>query len=187
MPQINQTMGEISKTLGPTAQIFSAIGTGVQGFNQSRAADAEGRYLQQTYQMNADLARMQAEDAIDRGKTAVRDLKKQTKRLIGAQRAALAAQGIEVGDGSALDVQMDTAGQSAEDQLRIKNNAWREAYGYKTQAVNYESQGNFARLAGRNKSRNTIMTTGLAIAKDLSYSAYINKNKYVPRYGGYDE
>lgn len=183
MPSMNKTMGQIGSALEPMAGIFSAIGTGVSGYNQARASAAEGAYYKQIYDANANLMNIQAADAIERGEKAATEHKKATKRLIGAQRAAMAAQGIDIDDGSALDVQMDTAGLGAMDALEIKNNAWREAWGYKVQAANYTSQGVYADLTAKNKSRNTILTTGLGIAKDLSYSAYLKKTKTVPTYG----
>lgn len=176
MPQANSTMG-------PLAEIFNAIGTGVQGFNQARASSAEGAYQKQIYDSNAQIAEIQAQDAIDRGNKDAKELKKQGKRLIGAQRAALAAQGIEVNDADALALQMDTAGSTAQDALKIKNNAWREAWGFRVQGANYRSQGELANLAAKNKSRNTILTTGLNITKDLSYATYLKKTKDVPKYG----
>ena len=177
-------MPQLNSTIGPIAEVFSAVGTGIQGFNQSRAYSAEGAYQKQIYDSNAQIADIQAADAIDRGNRDASALKKQTKRLIGSQRAALAAQGIEVNDADALALQMDTAGQGAQDALKIKNNAWMEAWGYKVQSANYTSQGNFANLAAQNKSRNTILTTGLNIANDFASFNASTPTKTVPKYNG---
>lgn len=60
----------------------------------------------------------------------------ETKRLQGRQRAVLAANGILVDDGSALDITSDTAALGKLDQLTIKSNVAREAAGYTAQANN---------------------------------------------------
>ncbi len=130
-------------------------------FEQSEAAKQQGEYQRRAYEMNARIAGEAAEDAILRGDKAAQAHKGKVKSLIGSQRAALAAQGIDVGSGSALDIQVDSAGLGAMDELTIKNNAWREAYGLRTQAVQSLSQARYAESAASNTSRNTLLTGGL--------------------------
>lgn len=132
---------------------------------QATAAERQGAYEQAVYNTDAQLAEQQAADAIARGKEAETRQRQATRGLIGSQRAALAAQGIEVDSGSALDVQADTAAMGELDALTIRNNAAREAYGYKVQALNYRQQGQLAALSGknqaaalRNESYSTLLT-----------------------------
>ncbi len=183
MPQFNGAIASINEM----SPVLSAIGTGLGGITQARATNAEGQYYKQVADQNAQLATINAEDAVIRGDKNAKNLKQQAKRLIGAQRAAIGAQGIEVNADDALDLQMDTAGQAELDAREIKNNAWREAWGYKVQAANYTSQGKFAELSAKNKSRNTILTTGLQITNDLNYGQYLRKTKTTPKYAGYTE
>lgn len=132
---------------------------------QATAAERQGAYEQGVYNVDAQLADQQAADAIARGKEAETRQRQATRGLIGAQRATLAAQGIDVSTGSALDVQADTAALGELDALTIRNNAAREAFGYRVQAMDYRNQGAMAALAGknqaaalRNQSYSTLLT-----------------------------
>lgn len=151
--------------MGVTGALFAAqtVLTGVSTYSQSRGIKAQGEYQAQQAAQNANLATLQSEDAITRGKRDVSAHKQQVRKLIGSQRAALAAQGVDVNYGSALDVQEDTAALGALDELTISNNAWRESFGYRVQATDYGFQGQFAKLAARNEARNTLLTGGAQI------------------------
>jgi hypothetical protein len=143
--------------------VGTAIIQGVQGYRQARANRQESQYLEAQYQTNARLANMQAEDAIARGEKNSANIKTQTKKLIGAQRARLAAQGLDLSEDDALAIQQESAAMGAEDAQTIKNNAWQEAWGYRVQAQDYTNKGVFARIQGKNKANSTILTSGLGI------------------------
>lgn len=130
-------------------------------YAQSSAIESEGNYQKSISDINSRFADINAEDAIKRGDKEAIELKKQAKRMIGTQRVNLATQGIDIESGSALDVQEDTAGQAELDAITIRNNAWKEAWGYKVQSLNYSIEGEFAKLSAKNKSRNTLLTGGV--------------------------
>ena len=104
----------------------------------------------ETAQRNAEAQRAQAAiiekaagEAEDIGKVKEIQALQAKKQLIGRQRAVLAANGVDVNEGSAVDIQVDTAGIGKLDELTIRSNAAREALGYRYQAYN-------ARVAGEN-------------------------------------
>lgn len=135
-----------------------------QGYVQKEAYKAKGDYEQAMGEINARRAEFQAEDSIKRGERDAAKVKKEGKRLRGAQRAAMAAQGIEVNDGSALAIQEDTAALAAEDATTVKNNAWREAWGFKVQASDYRAAGRMAKMAARREGRTSFLTGGMQAA-----------------------
>jgi hypothetical protein len=143
---------------GSFASGVSQIGS---AYSQSKAYEIQGNYQSQMSRINAQIADVQAEDAIDRGKKAVSDHKKAVKGLIGEQRANLATQGLDLADGSALDVQTTTATLGALDELTIKNNAAREAFGYKEAAISGNASANFAQIIGNSQANATLLTGGL--------------------------
>jgi hypothetical protein len=145
-------------------------------YQQSESLKAQGEFQQQQAEMNGRLAEMRGADALERGNRAAVEHGQKARRLIGSQRAALAAQGINIDDGSAFDVQQDAYEMSAEDQMTIRNNAWREAWGFKVEAQQSRMQGRMAALAADNASRNTILT-GLAGAASSGASYYGNSQK----------
>lgn len=137
---------------------------------------AEGEAQQSMYRINQRFAELQAEDAIRRGKKEEQAHRKQTGALIGAQRAALAAQGIEVDSGSALAIQEDTAALSEDDARTIRMNAYREAYGYKSQALSTGVEANFARIGTNARANNSIISGGMS-AINTGVQGYMNWKK----------
>ena len=147
--------------LSASASLSTGISAYGNAYAQSSAQQTQAEYQRQQYETNARLAEMSSKDAIKRGDEDAAKYKSKIKQTIGAQRAAMAAQGIEVDSGSALEIQEDTAAIGAEDMVTIKNNAWREAWGYRVQANNSYGEGAMAYMAGMNKSRNTLITGGI--------------------------
>lgn len=125
---------------------LSGIG---EGLAQGKALRAQGEYQARMLELNAKLAEFQAHDSIRRGEVAAGDYQKRVSQIMGAQRVAYAAQGIQLGEGSAAEVATDTAEQAARDVVTIRTNAWREAWGYKVQAQDYRGQARYTRIASR--------------------------------------
>ena len=131
------------------------------GFNQYQAQKAQGEYQKQMFDLNAKLAELNSQDAIRRGDQTASTLRRENKKLMGSQRAALAAQGIDIDSGSALDIQNETADLGYMDQITAKNNAWREAWGYKVESNNSLAQGNLAKSAANFSAYTSLATGGL--------------------------
>lgn len=132
---------------------------------QAESQKNEAKYQEKMFELNARMANQQAEDAIKRGDKEAQAHKQKVKGLIGSQRAAMAAQGLDLSDGSALEIQQDTAELGAQDALNIKNNAWREAWGYRVQAADMTGRGRMTAMAGQNNYRNTLIAGGLQAAR----------------------
>jgi len=97
---------------------------------------------------NAQVAELQGKDALDRGAEEESRFRSVVKGAIGAQRAGFAAANIDVGFGSAVDVQADAAMLGELDALTIRTNAAREAWGYKVTAIDLRKRGEIARKEG---------------------------------------
>ena len=149
------------------------LGAG-SAYSSVRAQKMESDYKRSQLDLNRQMADISAKDAIDRGEREALALRGRTKRLIGSQRAALAAQGINIESGSAAEVQADTAALGAVDELTIRNNAYREAFGYKAQAISYGGQGAFTGIASNFAQRSTILTAGAQFGSEAlgTYSRY---------------
>lgn len=140
--------------MGATIALASSVYSTVSGFEtqqrQAWASQAMGKYESAIDEQNAKLADLSAKDALERGQVEEQRQRMVTRQTIGATRAAQAAQGVDVATGSAVDVQASEAGLGELDALMIRNNAAREAYGYKVEAINYRQQGKLAAFAGAN-------------------------------------
>lgn len=114
----------------------SAYGAHEQGVAQSQAA----AYQAQVARNDQMVANENAQAALQTGQQQEAAKREQTAQMIGQQRAAVAASGIDPNGGSARRVQGDTAALGALDAEQIRNNAARTAYGYQTEGVDYAAQ-----------------------------------------------
>jgi hypothetical protein len=154
----------------------TALSAGSSIFNASNQASAlrmQGDYQQQIAETNARASEELAKGSIERGKTESALVKGRARQLIGTQRTSYAGQGVDVNSGSAINVQDEAFTMGETDALTVKNNAWREAWGYKTQASNLRSQGRIANLTARTQARNTMLTGGLSAVGSILQAGYL--------------
>jgi hypothetical protein len=158
--------------MGSTAGFgIQGVGNAASAYAESESIKAQGGYQRRMGNLNADLAESQSGDALKRAEGAVRDNKNQTRQKVGAQRASLAASGVDVGSGSAAQLQQDTELTGVQDEQTIRNNAIREAWGYRIQASNARAQGNFASITARGQANQTLINGGMRAAGN-AFSAY---------------
>lgn len=143
--------------MGSNAGLFmAAAGAGYSASANMQAGKDQARL--QEY--NAQVADMQADDAVARGRTAEDRHRVNVRRLIGSQRAAFANSGQDPNIGNAVDVQGDTASLGELDALTIRLNAAREAWGYKVQSIDYRARGELAEAEGKSKALGNLLSTG---------------------------
>lgn len=132
----------------PTTLLIAATATQALGQAYSAlSANAQARGQAQQAAMNRDAANVAAADALERGNEEQQRHYRKVSAMQGAQRAAMAANGIDIGFGSALDVVGDTAMYGEEDASSIAKNTVREARGFEIQAANFESDRRSAKKA----------------------------------------
>lgn len=124
------------------------------------AQDAAGVYNQAMAEYDAKQLDDMAVDAINRGELEAQRIGQDGRRVLGAQRAGFAGQGIDLGVGSTVDVQRDTLRGTAEDIATVRSNAAREALGFRTTAASTRSQGSMGSRAARNQAAGTLLTGG---------------------------
>lgn len=128
------------------AAVVSAAGTAYGGL----AANAQGKYESKVAQRNAELASEQSRDALERGQIEQQRLDREYSQTAGSQRAAMAANGVDLSYGSAEQVQQDTAMMRREDRGALDRNIYNEMRGLDINAANYRSQAQAARMKGKN-------------------------------------
>lgn len=148
-------------TIAAIAFGVNAIGQLIGSAGEANAQREQGEYQKHMSEVNAKLAEDQGADAIKLGDLEAGQVARKGAAVRGSQRVAYAAQGIDVNSGVAAEVQADTEALSQIDQLTIKNNAWRTAWGYKVEALNSRSKGEFAKIAADKSANNTLLTGGL--------------------------
>lgn len=143
--------------MGATAGISLAIGSSLSNFvtqqSQASAIAAQGVYEARLFEHNADIADLQYQDALTRGRIQAGRRRQEARTLIGSQRAAASESGIAVDDGTVLDLTQESAFFGELDAERIAADAAREALGFKLQASDYRRQSLLTRMASRNAAR----------------------------------
>jgi len=120
-------LGGVSTVLSTLSQYRAGESSKIQAETQARVQDRA------------------AQDSRDRGESQKDALAIQTGQLLGSQRVAQAANGVELSSGSALEIREDTAVQSARDSLKIGQDAEIEALNLRTQAgINRQAASNIS-------------------------------------------
>ena len=130
-------------TLTIAGTAVAAAGTVVKTVNAANRATYEARVADS----NAKLASAQAADAAERGKLEAQRVMGRNSQLLGRQRAAAAANGIEVDFGSSADVLGDTESIGRDEVATTYRNSEREMQGFDINASNYVAKARGARAA----------------------------------------
>ncbi len=161
----------------PVIYGMQAINSISSAYSESQAARAEGDYQKKIFEMNARISDIQAADALRRGQDEGNAARFKSRSLQAKQRMAAAAQGLDIGVGAPADLIRDEQLMSELDTVKIKNNAKREAFGYKVASLDARSRGEMAAKQGRRRGRQTLLTGGLNAATDLMKAGYSASNR----------
>lgn len=148
---------------------------GAAGAKQSADANAAAQeYNAKVADMNATLAERRARNALERGREAEQLKRQEVSQLQGKQKAAMAANGVDLSFGSPLDTLVSTATLGEIDALTIRKNAANEAYDYKVDAVNKRSDAALSRA----NATNTKKAGNLAVAGTILTGAAKGYGQY---------
>ena len=153
-------MGLLNSPQAPMAvQAAPGILSGLGGLQQ---AD----YMAAVTRNNAAIARGNASQALQAGQYNASTVKMRGSTLAAEQQVAQAANGVDVGVGSAAAVRDATQRMSALDAAMVQYNAAKQAFGFETQAATDETQAKLYKMSGRN-----ALFTGLAKASSAAVGA----------------
>ena len=150
--------------MGAALLATSAMSEATTAYLKTRAVEAQSKYQRDAYTLGADIAETNAKRSIQRSEFDVQQIEKRTRRLVGAQKAAAAGQGVDVASENVMGFQDEALRNQGADTLTTRNNAWLEAWGYKTVAQEYRSRGLWSELAADNEVKSTVLTGGLKTA-----------------------
>lgn len=153
-------------TLAIASLVAAGAGAATSAYGsiqQGRAQSAQADYQSAVGRNNAIIAEQQARDAEERGAAAETAQRRQTAQLAGHQRAAMAANGVDLSSGSPLDILGDTAQFGELDALTVRSNAAREAYGFRNQGAQFTADAGAAKLAGKNAKSASYISAGSTI------------------------
>ncbi len=174
-----------------SASLWTQIGGSVISGLGAYSSAKEGRYRAMAQaagaesnavmaDINARLAELQAQSILDAGQREAGRLTMRAGQVMGAQRAAIAANGIDLGSGSAAEVLATTDFMKDTDRYAIEANAIRSAWGHRTQAMNegfraaaYRSDAAIYRANAKGSNPGAALATSLlGSAGDVASSWY---------------
>lgn len=120
---------------------------------------AEGKQAEADAETQRRLSIAQANDALLRGTIEEARYRRQIAQIVGAQKASFGQRSVAV-EGTALDLLADTAQIGEEDALTIRNNAAREAWGYRNQASEASRWGANQKSNAYAQAGGTLLTAG---------------------------
>ena len=116
--------------------IASAVMQGIQAKNAAQAERNAAEYNAQIANNNAIIASQQRSTTLQQGDVEAQKSMRDQAQMIGAQRAQMAANGIDLTQGSAQDILASTKFLGGIDVNTIQSNAARQAWGYEVQGMN---------------------------------------------------
>jgi hypothetical protein len=134
---------------------------------QAKAQAAQMNYQAAVNRNNAQIQNQLAEDALKRGEIEESEHRRKVNLLKGEQRVAYAGSGVDLGSDLVMDTLADTAQFGELDALTIRDNAEREAYGYRVGAMNYTASADLNQAgASHIKSAGNLAAVG-SLLSDL--------------------
>lgn len=137
---------------------------GFQAVNASNSAKAQAKSLEYQAAVAANnqmVAGWQAADAIQQGQEEEQRLRLKYAQTKGTQRAALAANGVALDEGSAADILTSTDWAREVDANTVRANAARTAWGYRNQAQGYADSSN--QLSAGASAINPLLAAGSSL------------------------
>lgn len=147
-----------------------AIGTTVAGgvmsaygqYQQGKAAQAVGA-------QNQAMAEWAARDAQLRGEKEAINVRRQAEQVEGAQRARLAANGVDLGFGTAGALVAQTSFFGEQDVATARNNARKEAWSLRERGRLARFEGDNAARQGKIQAFGTLLGTGGQVASKWKF------------------
>jgi len=148
---------------------IGAVGSAFGAYYSAQNAKNNLRFQAQMSEINARMAELGAKGELLRGEREVQSSKLKTAQVKGAQRASMAANGIDLGEGTAAQVLTTTDVMGEIDANTIASNAIRSAWGYRTQAQNYRGEAAVGRATA--SGINPLAAAGSSLIGDAGQVA----------------
>lgn len=133
----------------PVMAIASGVIQGAGQLYSGLAANAQGKYESQVAKINAAQEVEAAHESVIQGQRERRDFWRKIGQVKGQNIAAMAANGIDVGFGTAARVQEDTQMLAEADAENLYSNIAQRTKGHYINASNYVSEAKAARSRGK--------------------------------------
>lgn len=162
-------MGAMAVPIG-----LMTAGAAVQAMGVKQESDAQqglASYNRQVANNNQTIANAQSKDILDTGRIDEETQRYVTAQRLGEARAGAAARGVDVNQGSAVDIQSNLAATGEQEALTIRSNAAKQALAARQQAQYFGQQKDLqsmqrkqAGIAGQYGVANSILGGATAVS-----------------------
>jgi hypothetical protein len=128
---------------------------------QADASKAQGEFAAQQSEFNAAMLKIQRKEIGEKAQDDIFMRQQDVSAMLGAQKATMAANGIDVDSDVSMALYDDTIVKGHQDAMAIRNNAWREAWGVSVKIADVQNAGAFARAGGLTNAWTSLATGGL--------------------------
>lgn len=141
-----------------TALLLGSTAVQVKGqLDQARYAKAVGRN-------NQIMAEYAAQDAIRRGDEQANQVRQRASQIKGAQRASMAAKGLDLGVGTSAELQDQTDFFGETDTATARSNAQRDAWSARASGSAARAAGDAASAQGKLQAFSTVLNTASSVS-----------------------
>lgn len=146
----------IAGAFGGGGSLFNALGAVVTAGSGLAAAS----YQAQVAKANASIAEQNAQRAVTQGNKAAQEQDNLTRAAIGEQIAVQSASGLSLNSKSQMLTRKAARALGRQDSINAREAGDINAYNYRTDAMNFESQAAGAKLAGTSSLLSGVLDFG---------------------------
>lgn len=164
-----------------TSQIGGMFSSAIGSYFSAESQKSSLKFQADMAEINARLSETSAQQELLKGERQVGALTLRAGQVKGAQRAAMAANGIDLGVGNAAEVLASTEILKEVDKNTITANAVRDAWGFRLQGTNYQNEALMKRSAASTVSpMASVASSLLGSAGSVASSWYLYNKGSVP-------
>lgn len=173
---------QAASTMSLGAQIGGGVTSAIGAYASAQSSRAQARIDD----VNAQLSEQGAQAALLQGQQQEMASRLATANLKGTQRADFAANGVDLGEGSAARTLTSTDVLGSVDANTIHANAIRAAFGYRTQALSYANDAMQRRAGpgGFAAATSTLLGSGGRVAQSWYQMSKVGATGNSPSNGG---
>ncbi len=145
---------------GVHQNLKGASATAAYQIQQAAAQTKQLNYEANVAELNAQYAKEDARRVLAEGYEAISDIYSFATKVASSQTATVADSGFVVGEGTSLDIMKSTNLMAEMDARIIRENAYKQSWGFEREALNLKSKAKFLRAAGED-----VMKAGGMAAK----------------------
>jgi hypothetical protein len=143
---------------------IAAVAIAASAAVSAKASYEQGKVAEEVGKNNATMAEYAAQDAQRRGEEQAAAVQRRGASIKSAQRVSMASKGLDLGYGTAADLQDQTDFFTQSDVATTRYNAKREAWNLRAQGTQAEAMGKVERYSANMQAAGSLLSGAGAVA-----------------------